>query len=284
MERDMNIHWYPGHMAKAKRLIRESVAQVDLVVEVLDARLPLSSRNADFDELFAAKKRLIVLNKSDLADEKATASWEKYYRELGFVVCSFCSIQGSNKKALFGIGQAAAEIVERYKAKGIKKTVRALVAGIPNVGKSAFINALCRGARAKTGDRPGVTRGKQWVKVSPFLELLDTPGILWPKLQNQSFARRLAYVGCVKDDILNSERLTAYLLEELCGSYGGSVARAYGIAESADGQEMLRQICERRGFLQTGGELDMERGAAVVLDEFRAGRLGRMTLDKAVEA
>jgi ribosome biogenesis GTPase A len=284
VERDRNIHWYPGHMAKAKRLISESVAQVDIIVEVLDARLPLSSRNADFDALFASKKRLIVLNKSDLADERATASFEAYYRELGFVVCSFCSVRGSNKKALAGIEQAAAEVVEKYRAKGIKKTVRALVAGIPNVGKSAFINALSRGARAKTGDRPGVTRGKQWVKVSPFLELLDTPGVLWPKLENQQFARRLAYAGCIKDDILNRVALAADLLAELHERYGGRIAQTYGIQERADGQEMLLSICEQRGFLLPGAELDTERGAQIVLDEFRAGKLGRITLDKVVEA
>ncbi|MDL2289160.1 ribosome biogenesis GTPase YlqF [Clostridia bacterium OttesenSCG-928-F22] len=281
----MHINWYPGHMTKAKRMIAENVSQVDLVAELLDARIPLSSRNADFEELFKTRKRLIILNKSDLADEAQTKDWEAYYKENGFSVFSFCSIQGGNKKALAGIQEAASEIVERYKKKGVTKTVRVLVAGIPNVGKSAFINALGSGAKAKTGDKPGVTRGKQWIKVSPYLELLDTPGILWPKLENQAFAARLAYVGCINDGILQGDKLCAMLLEELRESYPVLLQKKYDInTQQGTGLDMLEEIAQKRGFLRAGAALDMERAAAIVLDEFRAGRLGRITLDTLREA
>ena len=277
----MNINWYPGHMAKAKRMILESVAQVDMVAEILDARVPLSSRNVDFDGIFASKKRLVVLNKMDLADENMTVKWERYYRDLGFSVFSFCSTRPDRNKALKAISEAASEIVERYKAKGVNKTVRILVAGIPNVGKSAFINAVGKGARAKTGDRPGVTRGKQWVKIPPFLEMLDTPGILWPKLENQDHAKRLAYVGCINDEILQGETLCAMLLEEMHTLYPGYICRKYDIeSEDITGTAMLESICQKRGFIGKGQELDFKRGVAVILDEFRAGRLGRITLDR----
>ena len=280
----MVINWYPGHMAKAKRLIAQHVSQVDMIAELLDARIPLSSRNADFEELFASKKRMIVLNKADLADEKQTKLWEEYYQDKGFAVFSFCSVGGSNQKALKGINEAAAEIVNRYKAKGVNKTVRILIAGIPNVGKSAFINALGKGSRAKTGDKPGVTRGKQWVKVAPYLELLDTPGILWPKLENQTFAARLAFAGCINDDILHGDQLCATLLEELERLYPDNLEKKYGVgSELGDGFAMLRHICQKRGFLLPGAELNLERGAAIVLDEFRAGKIGRITLDRIEE-
>ncbi|MGI6175298.1 MAG: ribosome biogenesis GTPase YlqF [Christensenellales bacterium] len=275
------INWYPGHMAKAKRQIMESIEKVDVVAEILDARIPLSSRNADFDVMFAPKARLIVLNKADLADESVTQGWVDHYKQQGFVCFSFCSVTGGNKQALFGIQEAAKGIVEKYKAKGVHKTVRVLIAGIPNVGKSAFINTLGKSARAKTGNKPGVTRGQQWVKISPYLELLDTPGILWPKLENQMFARRLAYTGSIRDEVLPPEKLCERLIGELIERYPNAIKTAYGVTNlDDDAYKVMQEICYKRHFIQQGGETDMRRCAEVVLHEYRAGKLGRMTLDR----
>ena len=214
----MQIQWYPGHMAKARRMLAENLKLIDAVVEILDARAPIATRNPDFDSLFAAKRRVVLLNKSDLADPAATRAFLKVYEGMGFRALSMTATNSQKKGAAVELLQEAVrDEVERLEKKGVKKTVRILVAGIPNVGKSTFINRLAGSNRAQVGDRPGVTKGKQWVKVSPYLELMDTPGLLWPKLSDPLLARHLAYIGSIKDDIMDVEQLAGQLLAELMG-------------------------------------------------------------------
>ena len=253
----MDINWYPGHMAKAKRLLADQLSRVDVVVELCDARLPYSSRNPDLDKLLAGKKRVLLLNKADLADPAATSAWLNYFRAQGIDAAPYSASTGKAKDALAVIDRAAKEAVERAAQKGIRKTVKAMVVGVPNVGKSTFTNKLHGGNIAKTGDRPGVTRANQWVRITPYLDLLDTPGLLWPRLDDQLAARRLCYIGTVKDDVVDLAMLR--------------------------GEELLEAVCKGRGFLMKGGVCDYDRCCAVVLDEFRAGKLGRMTLEMPVK-
>ena len=281
----MPIQWYPGHMAKARRLLTESLKLIDVVVELVDARAPLSTRNPDFDDLFSNKQRVVVLNKADLADSDATRAWMKHYEARGVTALSYTSTSGNKAAAKALIEQAAAGKVAQMKAKGVIKTVRVMVVGIPNVGKSTFINRIAGAARAKVGDRPGVTRANQWVKIGPYLELMDTPGLLWPKLENEEYAKRLFYIGSIKDDIMDVENLTGQLLlrlNTLCPK--ALQARYEKILPDMAGHELLIAVCQSRGFLLAGGELDMERAARIVLDEFRAGKIARVTLDRPEEA
>lgn len=276
----MEINWYPGHMARAKRLLAEQLGRVDVVIELCDARLPYASRNPDLDRLIQGKKRVLLLNKSDLADPSATKVWINYFREQGIDAYAYRSLGGKNKDGLAVIEKAAKETVEKAAQKGVRKTVRAMVVGVPNVGKSTFTNKLHGGSVAKTGDRPGVTRSNQWVKITPYLELMDTPGLLWPRLDDQTAARRLCYIGTVKDDVVDLPMLTIHLLEDMLAVKPQAVAERFKLKDTTlQGEALLEAVCRGRGFLMKGGVCDYDRCCAVVLDEFRAGKLGPLTLE-----
>lgn len=276
----MQIQWYPGHMAKAKRLLTDQLRRVDAVIELCDARLPYSSRNPDLVRLTQGKKRLLILNKTDLADEQQTKRWLSAFAAQGEVAFAFNAARGRAQEALVRIEKMTAESVARQAQRGIRKTVRLMVVGVPNVGKSTFINRLNKSPVAKVADKPGVTRANRWVRVSPYLELLDTPGMLWPRIDDENAALRLAWLGTIRDDILDMEGLSISLLEALCKTRPDAVAQRYKIADTAlRGPALLEAACLGRGFLMAGGVADTDRGASIVLDEFRAGRLGRITLE-----
>jgi ribosome biogenesis GTPase A len=278
----MIIQWYPGHMAKAKRLLLEDLKLIDVVVEIADARAPIATRNPDFESIFSGKERVVILNKSDLATPYATKQWTEYYKKRNINSIDFVSTSSAKRKdAIALIESSAAEKVSRMKAKGVTKTVRVMVVGIPNVGKSTFINRIAESTRAKVGDKPGVTKGKQWVKITPYLELLDTPGLLWPKLENEGFAKHLAYIGSINDDIMDLQQLSGSLLCELMRLSPNDTKERYKLVEPGmEPQELLSAVCKSRGFLLPGAEPDMERGARIVLDEFRAGKVSRITLER----
>ena len=265
----MYFQWYPGHMTKAKRMMQENIKLIDLLIELVDARVPISSRNPDLDELGKNKARLILLNKADLAEEKWNDAWMEYFQKQGCMVVKVTSKKGGGMKSIQGVIQEACkEKMERDRRRGIlNRPVRAMVVGIPNVGKSTFINALAGKACTKTGNRPGVTKGKQWIRLNKNVELLDTPGILWPKFEDQSVGLRLAYIGSIKDEILNTEELAAELTGFLVQYYPGVLAEKYAMEESENGFENLRN------------EPDLEKAAKLMLDDFRNGRLGRITLE-----
>lgn len=280
------IQWYPGHMAKAKRMLQDNLKVIDVVVELVDARAPESSRNPDFDSLFRSKARVILLNKSDLADPQETKRWMAYYRAKGYYAGEVVSTANNAKKtAVALITKAAAPRVAAMKQKGIQKVVRCMVVGIPNVGKSTLINRIAGTNRAEVGDRPGVTKAKQWVKITPYLELMDTPGLLWPKLENQEQARHLAYLGSIRDEIMDTEALAQSLLVRLHTVCPEALRTRYKkiTAESTE-LELLNDVARSRGFLFRGGEPDGERAAHIVLDEFRGGKIARVTLDRAPAA
>ncbi|MEN6594553.1 MAG: ribosome biogenesis GTPase YlqF [Clostridiaceae bacterium] len=275
------INWYPGHMAKTRRMLIENLKMIDVVVELIDARAPLASRNPDFDDLFFGRARVVLLNKSDLADPQATKRWISYYASRGVAAAGISATGGGAKKtAVTLIERAAKPKVDAMRLKGINKTVRCMVVGIPNVGKSTFINRMAGEARAEVGDKPGVTRGKQWVRITPYLELMDTPGMLWPKLENQELAAHLAYLGSIKDEIMDSEALALELLHLLKTLSPAALAERYSkLTPETPKEELLDAVCLSRGFLLKGGALDTERAAHVALDEFRAGKIGRVTLE-----
>ena len=277
----MHFQWYPGHMTKAKRMMQENIKLIDLIIELVDARIPLSSRNPDIDELGKNKARLILLNKADLAEEKWNTAWIEYFQKKGFSAVKVNSKKGGGMKSIQEVIQEACrEKTERDRKRGIlNRPVRAMVVGIPNVGKSTFINALAGKACAKTGNKPGVTKGKQWIRLNKNVELLDTPGILWPRFEDQTVGLRLAFIGSIKDEILQSEELSAELMQFLVKSYPGILAEKYGIKESEDGFEDLRGVAESRHCLLKGNELDLEKESKLLLDDFRNGRLGRITLE-----
>ena len=250
----MNIQWYPGHMTKAKRQMQEDLKLIDLIIELVDARVPLSSRNPDIDQLGQNKSRLILLNKADLADERQNEAWKEYFQSKGFYVVKVDSRNGAGMKTIQNVIQEACkEKIERDRRRGIKnRPIRAMVAGIPNVGKSTFINTFAGKACAKTGNKPGVTKGKQWIRLNKNVELLDTPGILWPKFEDQLVGIRLACVGSIKDDILNIEELALWLLEKLKKDYPGFLEKRYGISEEGTPLETLEAIAKARGCLKRG--------------------------------
>ena len=277
----MNIQWYPVHMTKARRMMQENIKLVDLVIELVDARVPLSSRNPDIDDLGRNKARLLLLNKSDLADEAANEAWSAYFRAKGFQVVKLNSRSGAGFKSVnAAVQEACKEKIERDRRRGIlNRPVRAMVAGIPNVGKSTFINSFAGKACTKTGNKPGVTKGAQWVRLNKQVELLDTPGILWPKFEDQEVGIKLAMIGSIKEEILNTEELSLELLKLLKARYSGTIGERYGADETLGEVELLGEIAKRRGCLQKGGEPDLTKAAAILLEDFRSGKLGRITLE-----
>ena len=277
----MHFQWYPGHMTKAKRMMQENIKLIDLVIELVDARIPMSSRNPDIDELGKNKARLILLNKSDLAEDAKNDAWVEYFKAKGYSVVKVNSKKGGGIKSIQGVIQEACkEKIERDRKRGIlNRPVRAMVVGIPNVGKSTFINALAGKACAKTGNKPGVTKGKQWIRLNKNVELLDTPGILWPKFEDQTVGLRLAFIGSIKDEILNVEELAAELIQFMKKYYVGVLAQKYDIIETEDPYECLRDIAKSRHCLLKGNELDTIKAATLFVDDFRNGALGKITLE-----
>lgn len=275
------INWYPGHMTKTRRMLQENLKMIDVVVEILDARAPLASRNPDFDDLFAGKSRVVLLNKSDLADGSATKRWIAHFARRGIDAAGISATGGSAKKiAVALIEKAAKPRVQAMKQKGVNKVVRCMIVGIPNVGKSTLINRIAGQSRAEVGDRPGVTRGKQWVKITPYLELMDTPGMLWPKLEDQELAKHLAFLGSIKDEVMDSEELALDMLALLQAASPAQVTERYSkLTPETPKEDLLKAVCLSRGFLLRGGALDTERAAHVSLDEFRAGKIARVTLE-----
>jgi ribosome biogenesis GTPase A len=277
----MNFQWYPGHMTKAKRQMQEDIKLIDLIIELVDARIPLSSRNPDIDELGKNKARLILMNKSDLADARASEQWRHYFEEKGyFVVMADSRNKGNMKNISAVIDDACAKKRERDKKRGIlNRPVRAMIVGIPNVGKSTFINTFAGKACTKTGNKPGVTKGKQWIKLNKSVELLDTPGILWPKFEDQMVGLRLALIGSIKDEILNIDELAVELISLLKEHYSGLLQARYEVDETLEAPQILVDIAKNRNCLKSGGELDYSKAAALLLDEFRSGRIGKITLE-----
>lgn len=281
----MEVQWYPGHMTKARRAMQEDISLIDLVIELVDARIPFSSRNPDIDTLAAGKSRVVLLNKADLADEKQTALWEQWFKEKGFFTARLDSRSKNQMKAVNAqIELASREKRERDLKRGIKnRPVRAMIAGIPNVGKSTFINSFAGKAVAKTGNKPGVTKGKQWIRLNKAVELLDTPGILWPKFEDQQVGMRLAVTGAIRDEILQPEELALWLIRYLREHYPDVLNARYGDGLTdgdASDLDILSRIAEVRGCLQKGGETDLARASKLLLDDFRSGRLGRLTLEE----
>ena len=282
----MNIQWYPGHMTKTRRQMEEDVKFVDMVAEVVDARIPISSRNPDIDSMVGDRPRMIIFNRADQADPKVTAQWMAWFRQKGYAVLETDAKSGKGVNQFSNVvKQALREKIEAWRAKGqVGRPVRVMVVGVPNVGKSTFINKVARRKSAKAGDRPGVTRGKQWVNIDQGLDLLDTPGILWPKFEDETTGMHLAFTGAVRDEILDSEGLAARLLELLMELYPDAVNSRYKTQFSLEaglkGYELLEQIGRKRGMLVSGGEVNTDRAASTVLDEYRGGKLGRITLER----
>ncbi len=277
----MNYQWYPGHMMKAKRMMQENIKLIDLVIELVDARIPMSSRNPDIDELSKNKSRMILLNKSDLSDSRYNTEWTAWFQEKGFYVLEINAKTGNGMKAIQGMVQKACrEKTERDRKRGIiNRPVRAMVVGIPNVGKSTFINSFAGRACAKTGNKPGVTKGKQWIRLNQNLELLDTPGILWPRFENQEVGEKLAMIGSINDEILSMEELSFAILKYVIREYPGLIGKRYEIEETEDVYEVLKKICISRKCFLKGEEPDMERASRIVTEDFRSGRIGKITLE-----
>ena len=279
--KNMNYQWYPGHMTKAKRQMQEDIKLIDLLIELVDARVPLSSRNPDIDKLGANKGRMVLLNKSDLADPKGNQAWIEYFKNQGITVLEINSRTGSGMKSIQNaVNEACREKRERDKKRGIlNRPIRAMVVGIPNVGKSTFINSYAGKACTKTGNKPGVTKGKQWIRLGKGLELLDTPGILWPKFEDQEVGMRLAFIGSINDEILIEDELAMDLIKYLKDRYPLAIEKRFNIEESDDPVVTLEQIAKARGCYKKGQEIDYTKAASILMDEFRAGKLGKMTLE-----
>lgn len=293
----MDLQWYPGHMTKAKRMMQEDIKLIDLVIELLDARAPLSSRNPDIDGLAQGKARLILLNKADLADDAVTERWKKYFAEKGVNVCKIDALDAKSMKQIEpAVMKACEKKIVRDRARGIRqRPVRAMVAGIPNVGKSTFINSYAGKAAAKTGNKPGVTKGKQWIRIGKSVELLDTPGILWPKFEDQSVGLKLALLGSIKDEIMNTEELALELIKMMDDRYPGVIEEHYGLAEAGEDAvqvpegmligeqaaqaQVLIKIAKVRGCIKAKGEPDTLKAANMLNENFRNGKIGRFSLE-----
>ena len=282
MTENMNIQWYPGHMTKTRRQIEADLKQVDAVCEIVDARIPMSSRNPDIDSICGAKPRIIVLNRMDLADPNATARWKTYFKNKGMaVIATDCKTRKGIADFTPAARTACAEKLQRDAARGMNRPLRVMVVGIPNVGKSTLINQISGRKGAKAENRPGVTRGKQWVTVDAGLQLLDTPGILWPKFEDPNVGMMLAYTGAVKDGIMDIEELACRLMELLHKYYPQTLLERYKVEapEGTPGWELIELAGRKRGYLVSGGEVNTERMSKVLLDEFRGGKLGKFTLE-----
>ncbi|PHS35230.1 MAG: ribosome biogenesis GTPase YlqF [Alkaliphilus sp.] len=279
----MNIHWYPGHMKKTKDLVKEQLKLVDVIFELLDARIPISSKNPDIDSMIGTKPKVVILNKADLADPRATALWVEYFKEKGTIAIPVNSVGG---KGLHDVMKVAEMKVKEKMDALIKKgrrarAIRVMVVGIPNVGKSSIINKLVNKKSARTGDKPGVTKGKQWVRLKGNIELLDTPGILWPKFEDPEVGKKLAFTGAIKDELLDTETLSLYLIENLLVGYKANIVKRYNlVGEMNEPLNVLNEIAKNRGFIVKGGEPDYLRTANIVLDEFRASKIGKITLER----
>ena len=277
-----NIQWFPGHMARTRRKIKESLSLVDAVVEIVDARIPLSSRNPEMDSLTGRKPRLVILNKADLADEAATRRWVTYFRARGMAALAVDCKSGRGCNQLQpALRELLSDLVEKWESKGANRAIRAMIVGIPNVGKSSFINRMNKGGKAKVEDRPGVTRMNQWFVIEGGTQLLDTPGVLWPKFEDQTVAMRLAFTGAIKDQVLNLEEMACELLSVLREGYRDLLLERYKLTEPLpeSSWDLLQEIGRKRGMLVSGGEIDTERASIMLLDEYRGGKLGRITLE-----
>lgn len=278
-----NIQWFPGHMTRTRRKIQESLKLVDAAVEIVDARIPMSSRNPEMDSLTVGKPRLVILNKADLADEASTKRWMAYFRSQGLAALAVDCKTGRGCNQFEGaLRELLKDLVEKWESKGAHRTIRAMIVGIPNVGKSSFINRMNRGGKAKVEDRPGVTRQNQWFVIEGGTQLLDTPGVLWPKFEDQMVAMRLAFTGAIKDAVLDIEEMACELLGVLRKDYPSVLVERYKLSEplNEDNWELLQDIGRKRGMLISGGEINTERAAIMLLDEYRGGKLGRITLEQ----
>ncbi len=278
----MQFQWYPGHMTKAKRAMQEDIKLIDVIIELVDSRVPYSSKNPDIDSLANGKSRILLMNKYDLADSRVTDEWIKYYEEKGYFVAKVNSKNGKGVKAVHDVIQKACkEKIERDRRRGIlNRPVRAMIVGIPNVGKSTFINSFAGKACTKTGNKPGVTKGKQWIRLNKSVELLDTPGILWPKFEDQNVGLRLAFIGSIKDELYNIYELSLLLIQFLIKEYPNAISGYYGIEPSEKDVEVLERIAECRGCIKSGAQFDLDKAGKCLIDDFRAGKLGNITLEK----
>lgn len=277
----MQFQWYPGHMTKAKRAMQEDLKLIDVIIELVDSRVPFSSKNPDINQLANGKARIILMNKYDLADPERTEKWIEYYKEQGCFVAKVNSKSGTGIRDVHNlINNACKEKLERNRKRGIiNRPVRAMIVGIPNVGKSTFINSFAGKACTKTGNKPGVTKGKQWIRLNKNVELLDTPGILWPKFEDQTVGLRLAFIGSIKDELFNIYELSILFLEYLNDNYPDKVAAFYETEQLEKPEEQLNAVAIRRGCLKTGGEPDLDKAARCLMDDFRNGRLGAISLE-----
>ena len=277
----MQFQWYPGHMTKAKRAMQEDIKLIDVIIELVDSRVPFSSKNPDIDTLANGKLRILLMNKYDLADKAVSDKWTKYYEEKGYFVATVNSKNGRGVKAVNDVIQKACkEKIERDRKRGIlNRPIRAMIVGIPNVGKSTFINSFAGKACAKTGNKPGVTKGKQWIRLNKNVELLDTPGILWPKFEDQQVGLNLAFIGSIKDELYNIYELSLLLLDYLIKNYPDAVADFYEIENSDSNNELLERIAIKRGCIKSGAEYDLDKAAKCLVDDFRNGRIGKISLE-----
>lgn len=281
----MEFQWYPGHMTKARREMEEDLKLIDLIIEILDARIPLASRNPDIAELGKQKSRLILLSKADLADERVTERWMTHFKAMGWAAAAADMRAGKGLKSIrSAVEEACREKVERDRKRGIRnRPIRAMVCGIPNSGKSTFINTFAGKAAAKTGNKPGVTKGRQWIRLNKSVELLDTPGILWPKFEDQTVGLYLALMGSIRAEILQEQELALSLIRILTERYPGAMGEKYGIAEAEEEPRILESIAKNRGCIKKGNEPDLDRAAGLLLDDFRNGRIGRFSLEEPPE-
>lgn len=278
----MQFQWYPGHMTKAKRAMQEDLKLIDVIIELVDSRVPYSSKNPDIDQMANGKSRILLMNKYDLADTNVTDEWIKYYEDKGYFVVKVNSKSGSGVKAVHEVIQKACrDKIERDRRRGIlNRPIRAMIVGIPNVGKSTFINSFAGKACTKTGNKPGVTRGKQWIRLNKSVELLDTPGILWPKFEDQKVGLNLAFIGSIKDELYNIYELSLLLIKFLVEEYPDVIAEFYGIENSTDEVKLIESIAERRGCLKSGAQYDFDKAAKCLIDDFRQGKLGKISLER----